>query len=79
MLTSYHYKNFDLVETKGKGFDRMMVAEVDQVQTFLWKTKVRRIKIAKEAAGYWFFLDNGKFVPGFIAEELYRKYQAEQL
>lgn len=65
------FSNFELLETKGTSpLDWRFFAEVDVETGFLFWKKKQREKIAREYAGYWFFMDSGKSTPGFQVEVL---------
>jgi hypothetical protein len=73
--------NFVLIDKKGKNdFDPTYFAEVTVTITtgILWwkQTHVVRRKISRTHVGMWFFLDDGKYTPGFQAEDLERSYRA---
>ena len=72
------FSNFKLVETKGTNpLDWMFFAEVDvETGALFWKKKQRK-KVARQYCGYWFFIDNGKYTPGFDVEHLAAAWQAQ--
>lgn len=69
--------NFQLLETKGAPLCREFLAEVDVTTGFWFWQKTQRVKIFREFAGSWYFVDSGKFTPEFQAEELARAWKAK--
>ena len=74
---------FVLTHTKGKSpLDLVYFASVSvaiESGALWWKTKsVDRKTISRNYAGSWFFVDSGKYTPGFQAEELERAYHARK-
>jgi hypothetical protein len=70
--------NFNMVKITGRSpLDRTYFAEVDVTTGFLWWKKTERLMITKEYAGYWHFVDTGKFCPDLQAEYLERSWTAK--
>ena len=69
--------NFRLERTEGSGpLTWKYFATVDVETGILFWKKTERKMICREFGGCYFFVDSGKYVPGFIAEELARAYTA---
>lgn len=70
--------NFVLVSKTGRGLsDLVMAAEVDVTTGHLWWKKTTREKIQKNSISDWFFIDTGKFTPGYVVDELERSWFAK--
>jgi len=65
--------NFELIEVTGSSaLNFRFRARVD-VTTWLIFKKTR--EISKVYGGYWFFVDTGKYTPGWEAENLARAFE----
>jgi hypothetical protein len=53
-------------------------ASVSVETGFLWWKRTERRDIHRNYVGHWYFVDTGKFTPGFQAEELERAHKAYQ-
>ena len=42
---------------------------------WFWK-KIKRVKVRREYAGFWYFVDTGEFTPGRKVENLARSWRA---
>lgn len=74
------FSNFRMIEEKGtNALDTTFLAEVDVTTGILWWKKTECRKVFKEYAGFWYFVDTGKFTPGIEIENLYRAYKASYL
>lgn len=70
--------NFVLTKTEGNSIlDFVFFAEVDVETGCLFWKKTERKTIIKKFAEHWFFLDSGKFIPDYQADDLSRSYAAK--
>lgn len=68
------FNNFQLTHVSGKSAsDWKFKATVDVTTGFIFKKTLRR-EISKDYGSNWYFIDNGKFCPGFEVDELARAY-----
>ena len=69
--------NFEHIETLGSTpLDKKFKAVVDVTTGFgPWRKTVKR-EIMREYIGRWFFVDNGKFAPGYVVDALARSFSA---
>lgn len=77
------FSDFVMLKEKGESrlSDTMYFAEVTvtkETGMLWWKKKIiERRKIARQHGSLWYFIDNGKFCPGFFVDELERGYKAK--
>ena len=72
------FSNFKLEARTGARYsDYVFFASVDVTTGFLFWKKTERKNISRKIGDYWFFVENGKFTPGFQVEELARSWTAK--
>ena len=72
------FSNFKLEARAGQSYsDYVFYASVDVTTGFLFWKKTERKNIYREYGKNWFFVESGKFTPGFQVEELARSWTAK--
>ena len=70
--------NFELLEIIGTSpVNWKFRARVDVTTGFIFK-KVKTVDIYQQFGSSWYFVDTGKFTPGYLVENLVRAFEADQ-
>lgn len=70
--------NFRFIKTKGVGFKKIHIAEVDiETGVLFWKKKETKKVACSSGSIYWYFIDTGEYTPDHQVENLRRAWEAK--
>jgi len=70
--------NFELTKTTGNSYLNYIYHALVDVETgMLWWKKTNRLEVQKPYAGFWIFVETGKFTPNVEVETLARSWTAK--